>query len=231
VSRLVGAPPGYVGYEEAGQLTEKVRRRPYSVILFDEIEKAHPDVFNTMLQLLDDGRLTDAQGRTVSFQNTVIIMTSNVGSQHLVSDRQFGFTSRDGVDFRETERRAMDALQRSFRPEFLNRIDEIIVFQPLSKEDVLKIVDIMLHRLNKHLESQKVSVEVTDSAKEFLAEKGYDPKFGARPLARAIRRYIENPLSSRIIGGEFDPGDTVVVDQPEDGRDELLFSTKVAATQ
>ena len=231
VSRLVGAPPGYVGYDEAGQLTEQVRRRPYSVVLFDEIEKAHPDVFNTMLQILDDGRLTDAQGRTVSFENTVIIMTSNVGSQHLVSTRQFGFTSRDGVDFQETERRALDALQRSFRPEFLNRIDEIIVFEPLTKDDVLQIVDIMLSRLNKHLESQKVSVEVADAAKEFLAEQGYDPKFGARPLARAIRRYIENQLSSRIIGGEFNPGDTVTVDRAQDGRDELVFETRVAATQ
>jgi ATP-dependent Clp protease ATP-binding subunit ClpC len=231
VSRLVGAPPGYVGYDEAGQLTEQVRRRPYSVVLFDEIEKAHPDVFNTMLQILDDGRLTDAQGRTVSFQNTVIIMTSNVGSQHLVSTRQFGFTSRDGVDFQETERRALDALERSFRPEFLNRIDEIIVFEPLTKEDVLQIVDIMLSRLNKHLESQKVSVEVTEAGKEFLADQGYDPKFGARPLARAIRRYIENPLSSRIIGGEFGPDDTVVVDRAQDGRDELVFETRVAAAQ
>ncbi len=229
VSRLVGAPPGYVGYDEAGQLTEAVRRRPYSVVLFDEIEKAHPDVFNTMLQLLDDGRLTDAQGRTVNFQNTVIIMTSNVGSQHLVSTKQFGFTSSDGVDFRETERRAMDALERSFRPEFLNRVDEIIVFEPLTKEDVLSIVDIMLKRLNKHLESQKVSVEVTQEAKEFLAETGYDPKFGARPLARAIRRYIENPLSSRIIGGELDPGDTVVVDRAEDETEGLTFESKVAA--
>src|ERR687891_410627 len=222
VSRLVGAPPGYVGYEEAGQLTEQVRRRPYSVVLFDEIEKAHPDVFNTMLQILDDGRLTDAQGRTVSFQNTVIIMTSNVGSQHLVSDRQFGFTAKDGVDFKETERRALDALERSFRPEFLNRIDEIIVFEPLTKEDVLQIVDIMLGRLNKHLESQRISVEVTQAAKEFLAEEGYDPKFGARPLARAIRRHIENPLSSRIIGGEYGPGDTVLIDREGDA---LAFRT------
>ena len=224
VSRLVGAPPGYVGYDEAGQLTEKVRRRPYSVVLFDEIEKAHPDVFNTLLQVLDDGRLTDAQGRTVNFENTVIIMTSNVGSQHLVSEKQFGFTARDGVDFKETSRRATDALERAFRPEFLNRVDEIIVFQPLSRENVLEIVDIMLARLNKHLESQKVSVEVTQAAKEFLAEEGYDPKFGARPLARSIRRHIENPLSSRIIGGEFDPGDTVTVDR---SGEELTFSTKV----
>ena len=228
VSRLVGAPPGYVGYEEAGQLTEAVRRHPYSVVLFDEIEKAHPDVFNVMLQLLDDGRLTDAQGRMVNFQNTVIIMTSNVGSQHLVSTKQFGFTSRDGVDFAETERRALDALDRSFRPEFINRVDEIIVFEPLTREDVLEIVGIMLRRLNKHLESQRISVEVTDAAKEFLAETGYDPKFGARPLARAIRRYIENPLSSRIIGGEFDPGDTVVVNRV---GDELTFKAKVPAAQ
>ena len=226
VSRLVGAPPGYVGYEEAGQLTEQVRRRPYSVVLFDEIEKAHPEVFNTLLQVLDDGRLTDAKGRTVNFENTVVIMTSNVGSQHLVSTRQFGFTSGDGVDFRETERRAREALERAFRPEFLNRVDEIIVFQPLTKEDVLKIVDIMLSRLNKHLESQRVQVEVTDAAKEFLAEEGYDPKFGGRPLARAIRRYVENPLSSRIIGGEFGPGDTVVVDRADEG---LTFESKVPA--
>jgi ATP-dependent Clp protease ATP-binding subunit ClpC len=228
VSRLVGAPPGYVGYEEAGQLTEAVRRRPYSVVLFDEIEKAHPDVFNILLQVLDDGRLTDAQGRTVNFENTVIVMTSNVGSQHLVSERQFGFTGRNGVDFRETERRAREALERTFRPEFLNRIDEIIVFQPLTKEDVLKIVDIMLRRLNKHLESQKVSVAVSEPAREFLAEEGYDPKFGARPLARAIRRHIENPLSSRIINGEFGPGDTVVVDRAGDG---LTFKTTVPATR
>jgi ATP-dependent Clp protease ATP-binding subunit ClpC len=231
VSRLVGAPPGYVGYEEAGQLTEQIRRRPYSVVLFDEIEKAHPDVFNILLQVLDDGRLTDAQGRTVNFENTVVIMTSNVGSQHLVSTRQFGFTSRDGVDFRETERRAREALERAFRPEFLNRVDEIIVFEPLTKEDVLRIVDIMLRRLNKHLESQRVQVEVTDAAKEFLAEEGYDPRYGGRPLARTIRRYIENSLSSRIIGGEFDPGDTVVVDRSQDGRDELTFETKVPAAR
>jgi ATP-dependent Clp protease ATP-binding subunit ClpC len=228
VSRLVGAPPGYVGYEEAGQLTEQVRRRPYSVILFDEIEKAHPDVFNALLQVLDDGRLTDAKGRTVNFENTVVIMTSNVGSQHLVSTRQFGFTSRDGVDFRETERRAREALERAFRPEFLNRVDEIIVFQPLTKEDVLKIVDIMLAHLNKHLESQRVRIEVTDAAKEFLAEEGYDPKFGGRPLARAIRRYVENPLSSRIIGGEFGPDDTVVADRADEG---LTFEAKVPAAR
>jgi ATP-dependent Clp protease ATP-binding subunit ClpC len=231
VSRLVGAPPGYVGYDEAGQLTEAVRRRPYSVVLFDEIEKAHPDVFNTMLQLLDDGRLTDAQGRTVNFQNTVIIMTSNVGSQHLVSTKQFGFTSSEGIDFQETERRAMDALERAFRPEFINRVDEIIVFEPLTREDVLEIVGIMLGRMNKHLESQRVSVEVTQAAKEFIAEQGYDPKFGARPLARAIRRYVENPLSSRIIGGEFDPGDTVVVDRAGDGGNELTFEKKLPVTQ
>ncbi|CAN5882542.1 ATP-dependent Clp protease ATP-binding subunit [soil metagenome] len=226
VSRLVGAPPGYVGYDEAGQLTERVRRRPYSVVLFDEIEKAHPDVFNTLLQVLDDGRLTDAQGRTVSFENTVIIMTSNVGSQHLVSEKQFGFTSKEGADFGETERRARNALEQAFRPEFLNRVDEIIVFQPLSKEEVLQIVEILLSHLNKHLESQHIQVEVADAARELLAEEGYDPKFGARPLARAIRRHVENPLSSSIIGGDFDPGDTVVVDRE---GEELTFKTKVPA--
>ena len=226
VSRLVGAPPGYVGYEEAGQLSEQVRRRPYSVVLLDEIEKAHPDVFNTLLQVLDDGRLTDAQGRTVSFQNTVIIMTSNVGSQHLVSEKQFGFTANEGTDTADLERRARNALEQAFRPEFLNRVDDIIVFQPLSKEDVLSIVDIMLDRLNKHLESQQVSIEVTDAAKEFLAEEGYDPKFGGRPLSRAIRRYIENPLSSSIIGGEFDEGDVIEVGRGEEG---LTFQTKSPA--
>ena len=195
-------------------------------MLFDEIEKAHTDVFNTMLQILDDGRLTDAQGRTVNFENTVIIMTSNVGSQHLVSDRQFGFTAKEGIDFRETERRAREALERSFRPEFLNRVDEIIVFHPLGKNDVIEIVDIMLGRLNKHLESQRVSVEVTPAAREFIADVGYDPKFGARPLARAIRRHIENPLSSSIINGEFEPGDTVLVDRAGEG---LAFKTKVPA--
>jgi ATP-dependent Clp protease ATP-binding subunit ClpA len=195
-------------------------------VLLDEIEKAHPDVFNILLQVLDDGRLTDAQGRTVNFQNTVVIMTSNVGSQHLVSERQFGFTAKEGVDFGETERRARDALERTFRPEFLNRVDEIIVFHPLGKEDVLEIVDIMLKRLNKHLESQRVRIEVRDAAKDFIAEEGYDPKFGARPLARAIRRHIENPLSSCIIGGEFSPGDTVLVDRAEDG---LVFKAKVPA--
>src|SRR5215204_2420329 len=228
VSRLVGAPPGYVGYEEAGQLTEAVRRRPYSVVLFVEIEKAHPEVFNILLQVLDDGRLTDAQGRTVNFQNTVIIMTSNVGSQRPAAEGQSGVTARGRVECSQTERRAKEALERSFRPEFLNRIDEIIVFQPLTKEDVLEIVDIMLGRLNKHLESQRVQIEVSGAAKEFLAEEGYDPKFGGRPLARAIRRYVENPLSSRIIGGEFGPDDTVVVDRAEEG---LAFRAKVPATR
>lgn len=226
VSRLVGAPPGYVGYEEAGQLTEAVRRRPYSVVLFDEIEKAHPDVFNTLLQVLDDGRLTDAKGRTVNFQNTVIVMTSNVGSQHLVSEKPFGFTAKEGVEFRDMERRALDALERSFRPEFLNRVDEIIVFQPLTKEDVVKIVDTMLSRLNKHLKSQHIQLEVSPEAREFLVEKGYDPKFGARPLSRAIRRYIENPFSSRLIEGEFNSGDTVLVDR---AGEELVFSVKIPA--
>nr|WP_240432520.1 ATP-dependent Clp protease ATP-binding subunit [Rubrobacter indicoceani] len=225
VSRLVGAPPGYVGYDEAGQLTEQVRRRPYSVVLFDEIEKAHPDVFNTLLQVLDDGRLTDAQGRTVNFENTVIIMTSNVGSQHLVSTRQFGFTSQDGAGFEETERRARNALEQAFRPEFLNRVDEIIVFKPLSKDDVIQIVDIMLARLNANLRGQNITVEVSRTAKELLAEEGYDPKFGGRPLARAIRRLIENPLSGRLINGDYKEGSTILVDRDEESG-ELTFTAK-----
>src|ERR687897_921327 len=221
-------PTGVGKTELARTLAEYLFGEEDAMIRIDmsEFQEAHTDVFNTLLQVLDDGRLTDAKGRTVNFENTVVIMTSNVGSQHLVSTRQFGFTSGDGVDFRETERRAREALERAFRPEFLNRVDEIIVFQPLTKEDVLKIVDIMLSHLNKHLESQRVQIEVTDAAKEFLAEEGYDPKFGARPLARAIRRYVENPLSSRIIGGEFDPGDTVVVDHKGEGREELTFQVQ-----
>ncbi|MGI8650096.1 MAG: AAA family ATPase [Rubrobacter sp.] len=229
VSRLVGAPPGYVGYEDAGQLTERVRRRPYSVVLFDEIEKAHPDVFNTLLQVLDDGRLTDAQGRTVNFENTVIIMTSNVGSQHLVSTKQFGFTSSDGAGFEETERRARNALEQAFRPEFLNRVDEIIVFKPLSKDDVIQIVDIMLARLNNNLRGQNITVEVSQTAKELLAEEGYDPKFGGRPLARAIRRLIENPLSGKLINGDFKEGSTILVDRDDKGK--LTFTAKESATQ
>jgi ATP-dependent Clp protease ATP-binding subunit ClpB len=194
VSRLVGAPPGYVGYEEGGQLTEAVRRRPYSVVLLDEIEKAHPEVFDILLQILDDGRLTDGQGRTVDFRNTVIIMTSNLRSE--------------------------EDLRATFRPEFLNRIDEIVVFHPLSREHLSEIVELQLRRLEARLAERGIRIELTDAAKEFLAEAGWDPTYGARPLKRAIQRLVENPLAMRLLDNEFADGDTVLLDV-RDG--ELVF--------
>lgn len=210
VSRLIGAPPGYVGYEEGGQLTERIRRRPYSVILLDEIEKAHPDVFNILLQILDDGRLTDGHGRTVDFKNTVIIMTSNIGSQLITS-------YRDDELIRE---KIMDVLKSKFRPEFLNRIDEIIIFNRLKKEDILKIVDIQISYLQKRLYEKKIKIELTEKAKLYLSEKGYDENFGARPLKRLIQREIENPLALKIISGEIKENDSIIVDL-EDGK--LVF--------
>ena len=213
VSRLIGAPPGYVGYEEGGQLTEKIRRRPYSVILLDEIEKAHSDVFNVLLQLLDDGRLTDGQGRTVDFRNTVIIMTSNLGSQYITM-----FKDEDAM-----KEKIMEVVKSNFRPEFLNRLDEIIIFNKLKKEDIIKIVDIQLSHLQKRLEEKKIGLTATDKAKEYLAEKGYDETFGARPLKRFIQREIENVLAGKILSGEFKEGDNIVVDY-RDGQ--LTFSLK-----
>jgi ATP-dependent Clp protease ATP-binding subunit ClpB len=215
VSRLIGAPPGYVGYDQGGQLTEAVRRRPYSVVLFDEIEKAHPDVFNTLLQLLDDGRLTDGQGRTVDFRNTVIIMTSNVGS-HLVSDP----AAWDREDVRE---RVMTELRQTFRPEFLNRVDDIVVFHRLGRGELDRIVDLQLGRLRKLLRERDLELELTPEARTFLADKGYDPTYGARPLKRALMRYVQDPLAKRLLAGEFGPGDTVVVAR---AGDELTFSRK-----
>ncbi|MDI6799814.1 MAG: AAA family ATPase [Actinomycetota bacterium] len=214
VSRLVGAPPGYVGFEEGGQLTEAVRRRPYSVILFDEIEKAHPDVFNTLLQILDDGRLTDAKGRTVSFKNTVIIMTSNLGA-HLIQKEKgslgFGSEKETEASHDKMKQVIMAELKRSFRPEFLNRIDEIIIFRELTEDEILKIVDIMLGELKEQLKEREMEIEVTGEAKAFLAKEGDDPKLGARPLRRAIQRLIENALASEIIRGKFGEGDLVKV--------------------
>jgi ATP-dependent Clp protease ATP-binding subunit ClpB len=186
VSRLVGAPPGYVGFEEGGQLTEAVRRRPYSVVLLDEIEKAHPEVFNILLQVLDDGRLTDGQGRTVDFRNTVLIMTSNVPNEA--------------------------AMRETFRPEFLNRIDEIVEFEPLTRDQIGEIVELQLARLRARLAERGLSLELTDAAQEHLAEAGWDPTYGARPLKRAIQRLVENPLALRLLEGEFEEGDTVRVD-------------------
>src|SRR5579859_2239835 len=207
VSRLIGAPPGYVGYEEAGQLTEAVRRRPYAVVLFDEIEKAHPEVLNVMLQLLDDGRLTDGKGRTVDFKNTVVIMTSNIGSHFIAETAIKGEGMTEGV-----RREVMDALRAHFRPEFINRVDEIIVFHPLTREQMRHIVDIQLRGLVKRLEDRKIRVELTDRAKDLIIEEGYDPTYGARPLKRAIQRRILDPLAIKVLEGQFREGDTVRID-------------------
>jgi ATP-dependent Clp protease ATP-binding subunit ClpB len=208
VSRLIGAPPGYVGYEESGQLTEAVRRRPYSVVLFDEIEKAHPEVLNVMLQLLDDGRLTDGKGRTVDFKNTVVIMTSNVGSHFIAERVGSGTTDLD----EGTRRQVMETLRAHFRPEFLNRVDEIITFHPLSREEMRKIIDIQLRALMKRLEDRKIRVELTDRAKDLLIAEGYDPTYGARPLKRTIQRRILDPLAMRVLQGEFRDGETIRID-------------------
>jgi len=198
VSRLIGAPPGYVGYEEGGQLTEAVRRRPYSVVLFDEIEKAHPDVFNALLQILDDGRLTDGQGRTIDFKNVVLIMTSNIGSQHIV---ELGPSQRQ-----ELESRVMEALRAHFKPEFLNRVDDVVIFHQLAREHIDHIVDIQLERVRRLLAERRITLELTDEAKRLLAEKGYDPHFGARPLKRVIQRMVQDPLALKILEGAFGEG-------------------------
>jgi ATP-dependent Clp protease ATP-binding subunit ClpB len=214
VARLIGAPPGYVGYDEGGQLTEAVRRKPYAVILFDEIEKAHPDVFNVLLQVLDDGRITDAQGRTVDFKNTVIIMTSNIGSRFLL-EGVHGDSISDGV--RES---VMAELRRSFRPEFLNRIDETILFKPLTLEEITTIVDLLLVDLNKRLADRRVTVKLDKKAREWAAEKGYDPVFGARPLKRFLQRNVETKLARALIAGEIGEGAHIIFTVRDD---ELAF--------
>lgn len=228
VSRLVGSPPGYVGYDEGGQLTEKVRRKPYSVILFDEIEKAHPDVFNILLQLLDDGRLTDSKGRVVDFKNTVVILTSNVGASTIKKQRTLGFSALSNKDEEQNEYEKMkenitEDLRRTFRPEFLNRIDEIVVFHPLNKDQIKEIVNIMIKDLEGRLEKLNVNIDVTEKAKEYIGEKGYDPDYGARPLERAIRSLVENQLSEEMLKGNISKDDNVVVDY--DG-DKLIFNKK-----
>ncbi|GAX89352.1 ATP-dependent Clp protease ATP-binding subunit [Effusibacillus lacus] len=211
-SRLVGAPPGYVGYEEGGQLTEAVRRKPYSVVLLDEIEKAHPEVFNVLLQLLDDGRLTDSKGRTVDFRNTIVIMTSNVGAQTIKKGGALGFTANKEADYVDMKDRVMDELKKQFRPEFLNRIDEIIVFHPLSEEHIKEIVDLMAEDLRKRLRDQNIDFILSDDAKAFLAKEGFDPTYGARPLKRAITRHIEDRLSEALLTGTIQRGDRVRID-------------------
>jgi len=231
VSRLIGAPPGYVGYDEGGQLTEAVRRRPYRVILLDEIEKAHPDVFNILLQILDDGRLTDGHGRTVDFKNSVIIMTSNVGVELIRRDMTIGFAAqRDEAKTRKQsydsmKEKVLGEMKKTFRPEFLNRIDEIIVFHELTEDQLRNIVDLLIKDLQGRLADRKLVVELTERAKSWLVKVGYDPQYGARPLRRAIERYVENPLSTKLLRGEYSPGDTIIVDLGDDG---LTFTVRAA---
>jgi len=222
VSRLIGSPPGYVGYEEGGQLTEAVRRKPFSVILFDEIEKAHPDVFNTLLQILEDGRLTDSQGHQVDFKNTIIIMTSNLGTRDIQKGPGIGFAARpdERMTYEKMKDRVMDELKKSFRPEFLNRIDEVIVFHSLTQADVKQIVDLLMKRVTEQLKAKDLEIELTDAAKTVLAEKGFDPSLGARPLRRTIQRLVEDPLSEKLLWKEFRAGQTIIVDA-RDG--EIVF--------
>ena len=218
VSRLIGAPPGYVGYDEGGQLTEAVRRKPYSVVLFDEIEKAHPDVFNILLQVLDDGRITDSQGRTVNFKNTIIILTSNLGSNVILDN-----IDQNGNIKQEAKEQIDRLLKQTFRPEFLNRLDDTVLFTPLTRENVYKIIDIMLKKLESRLEKQNLKLEVTQAAKDLIVDGGYDVTFGARPLKRYIESNVETKVAKAILQGNMDEGDTIVVDA-KDG--EIVVSSK-----
>ena len=208
VSRLIGAPPGYVGYDEGGQLTEAVRRKPYSVVLFDEVEKAHPDVFNVLLQVLDDGRITDSQGRTVDFKNTIIIMTSNLGSQYLLE----GIDEATGEITHATNELVMNELRNSFRPEFLNRLDEIIMFKPLTKDNIGGIVDLIMQELNDRLSDRQLKIELTPAAKQFVIDAGYDPVYGARPLRRYIQKNVETMAAKIILGGDIHEGSAITID-------------------
>jgi ATP-dependent Clp protease ATP-binding subunit ClpB len=217
---MIGAPPGYVGYEEGGQLTEAVRRRPYSVVLFDEIEKAHPDVFNVLLQILDDGRLTDSQGRVVDFRNTVIIMTSNVGSPLILEAGE-----QDEAGWAAIEAAVRDQLRLHFRPEFLNRVDDIIVFRQLNRSDIAAIVELQLGRLRRLLEEKRLTLNITQEARDLLAAEGYDPAFGARPLKRVIQRRLQNPIALEVLEGHFTEGDTIEVRR---NGDQLTFARTAA---
>ena len=231
VSRLFGAPPGYVGYEEGGQLTEAVRRRPYRVMLFDEIEKAHPEVWNALLQILDDGRMTDGQGNVVDFRNTVLIMTSNLGTEYVRKSGSLGFLQPKADDEeREAHDKIEKALKGAFRPEFLNRIDEIIMFSPLSVDDMEYIVDLQMKEVQERLIEHNITVELTEAARKWLAKEGYDPAFGARPLRRAIQKYVESPLSVELLGGKFKDGATVQVDVDEK-ENKLVFTTAHAVAK
>lgn len=231
-SRLFGAPPGYVGYDEGGQLTEKVRRRPFSVVLFDEVEKAHPDIFNTLLQILEEGRLTDAQGRKVDFKNTVILMTTNLGTRDINKGVLTGFQSTENLthDYSRMKAKVNEELKQHFRPEFLNRVDDVIVFPPLTRDDIRQIVDLMVGRLGMRMAEQSMHIQLTDEARELLAERGYDPVLGARPLRRVIQRDLEDVISERILFGDIKPGDVVTVGVDEaDGKPEFSFNGRVAA--
>ena len=226
-SRMFGSPPGFVGYEEGGQLTEKVRRKPFSVILFDEIEKAHPDIFNSLLQILDEGRLTDAQGRVVDFKNTVIVLTTNLGTRDISKSVNLGFSKADDVEssYEKMKAKVTEELKGHFRPEFLNRLDEIIVFHQLTQPDILRIVDLMVGQLEDRLADKDMGIEVTPAAKELLSKRGFDPLLGARPLRRTIQRDIEDVLAEKILFGEVKPGQIVVVDAAPEGSEEPFVFT------
>ncbi|MBO5461048.1 MAG: AAA family ATPase, partial [Ruminococcus sp.] len=207
VSRLIGAPPGYVGYDEGGQLTEAVRRKPYSVVLFDEVEKAHPDVFNVLLQVLDDGRITDSQGRTVDFKNTILIMTSNIGAHYLLEGIQ-----EDGSILEENQKMVMNELRAHFRPEFLNRLDEIIMFKPLTKNDIYAIIDLLIKDVNKRLAERELSIVLTEEAKQYVVDGGYEPMYGARPLKRYLQKHVETLAAKLILVGNVGRGDQILID-------------------
>jgi ATP-dependent Clp protease ATP-binding subunit ClpC len=230
VSRLVGSPPGYIGYDEGGQLTEAVRRKPYCVLLLDEIEKAHPDVFNILLQILEDGRLTDSQGRTVDFRHAIVIMTSNIGAQEIARNTPLGFAVSDdetGITYEDMKNRIMGELKKVFRPEFLNRIDEVVVFHKLTKDEIKTIVELLLRRIRESLAERELQLELTEDAKDLLVDKGWDPSMGARPLRRAIQRYIEDPLADFVLKAELTPGATVMVERAPEGTDPEVNLTVV----
>jgi ATP-dependent Clp protease ATP-binding subunit ClpC len=231
VSRLVGAPPGYVGYEEGGQLTEKVRRKPYSVVLLDEIEKAHPDVFNILLQVLDDGILTDGLGRRVDFRNAIIIMTSNIGARDIKNlGKGLGFSASNeavAYDYTKIKSTVEDALKRVFNPEFLNRIDDVIVFHPLEKQHIFEIIDLLMNELLARTNDLGISVELDEASKTFLSDKGYDPQFGARPLRRALQKYVEDPMAEQILNSDLSEGDTILISyDKEKSENDLQFETR-----
>ncbi len=226
VSRLIGAPPGYVGYEEGGQLTERIRRRPYAVVLLDEVEKAHPDVFNMLLQIMEEGRLTDSFGRQIDFKNVILIMTSNIGAELIKGGQQFGFGKRDDVqDYEKMKTTLMNEAEKYFRPEFINRLDEIIVFRPLTKDDLFCIIEIELAKVRERLVAKIIVMELDKKAKEFLIDKGFNPDFGARPLRRAIGSYIEDPLAESLLSGDFRPGEKIKVTHKKDAE-HLYFQSQ-----